>query len=1088
MKIRMFACFVLAMLLALCLVACGGTPDDPDDTTHKHVWSDWITPSSGGNRYKVCEGCDDIIEEDSSTAPEEPEEVEGLAYRIESDGTCTITGIGTCKDYDIVIPREIEGHTVTSIDLYAFKSCTGITSVYIPDTVISIGKEAFYECVRLTSMTVPDSVEEIGESAFGACDNLKSITLPFVGNKADGTSNTHFGYIFGATSYSGQGGSIPESLTTVILMGGEKIGNRAFSGCAKITSLSLPSDIVSIGEYAFSDCKGLTSVTIPDSVTSIGGRAFYNCSEIKEVHISDLAKWCEISFGDNAANPIYYAKKLHLEGKLIENLVIPEGVTTIGNYAFYDYETLKSITIPDSVATIGKYAFYGCIGLNSISIPNSVTSIGDGAFSSCQGMTSATIGEGVASLGYWVFAYCKNLTSITIPNSVTSIGESAFSDCTNLATVTIPNSVTSIGESAFSDCTSLSKMTLPFVGAKKDGTSNTHFGYIFGTLWQEKNGLVPESLKTVIITGGNIDTSAFAGCIGLTSVTIGNGVTSIGDSAFSGCTALENITIENGAQSIGTYAFRDCTSLTSVVVPNSVTSIANEAFSHCAGLTSITLPFIGGTQDATEASYSTSFGYIFDSFSYDGGTSTKQFYGSSYNNYRIYYIPTSLQTVIITSGDSILPYAFSGCAGLTSITLPDSVAGIGKNAFEDCSGLTSITIPVTVTSIENDAFDNCTSLTAVYISDLRAWSEITFGNLGANPLCFAGHLYLGGTDIAAGDLVIPEGTTGIGSYAFCYCTGLTSVSVPDSVTSIGSYAFHGCTGLTSITLPFVGATKDGTSNTYLGYIFGAPSYSSNYNYVPSTLKTVVITGGTSIGSYAFSGCAGLTSITLPNSVTSIGDNVFYGCTGLPSITIPSGVTSIGDYAFYGCTGIPSISLPNSVTDIGSHAFDGCVGLTHFDIPDSVTTISGTTFYNCTGLISVSIPNGVTTIGSYAFYGCSKLNSINIPDSVNTINYHAFDGCRGLTTITIPEGVTSISTYTFYGCTGLTSIIIPDSVTSIGAYAFNGCTKLKDVYISTTGWYRASNSTTTSGTATDLSNPSTAATYLTSTYKSYYFKR
>ena len=1071
MKIRMFACFVLAMLLSLCLVACGGTPDDPDDTTHKHVWSDWITPSSGGNRYKVCEGCDDIIEEDSSTAPEEPEEVDGLAYRIESDGTCTITGIGTCKDYDIVIPREIEGHTVTSIDFYAFKSCTGITSVYIPDTVISIGKEAFYECVRLTSMTVPDSVEEIGESAFGACDNLKSITLPFVGNKADGTSNTHFGYIFGATSYSGQGGSIPESLTTVILMGGEKIGNRAFSGCAKITSLSLPSDIVSIGEYAFSDCKGLTSVTIPDSVTSIGGRAFYNCSEIKEVHISDLAKWCEISFGDNAANPIYYAKKLHLEGKLIENLVIPEGVTTIGNYAFYDYETLKSITIPDSVATIGKYAFYGCIGLNSISIPNSVTSIGDGAFSSCQGMTSATIGEGVASLGYWVFAYCKNLTSITIPNSVTSIGESAFSDCTNLATVTIPNSVTSIGESAFSDCTSLSKMTLPFVGAKKDGTSNTHFGYIFGTLWQEKNGLVPESLKTVIITGGNIANSAFADCAGLMSITIKKGVTSIGDSAFSGCTALENITIENGVESIGTYAFRDCTSLTSVVVPNSVTSIANEAFSHCAGLTSITLPFIGGTQDATEASYSTSFGYIFDSFSYDGGTAAEQWYGV--NKSRTFYIPSKLKSVTLT-GNTVLDGAFSGCTMLTSVTLPNNLTAMRDKLFYKCTSLTKMVFPDTVTSAGESVFFGCSSL-----------SSITFGkgieNIGS-------YMFFGCTSLTT--INIPDSITMIDSYAFKNCTGLKSVTIGKEVTSIGSFAFEGCAKLTSvtigekvssigtyafyscnklstivvpnnvksigksafsnctslstITIPFVGYSRESSSD-HFGYIFGANFSSENSSSIPSSLTTVIITGGSNIGDYAFEDCEHITTIVFPASMTTVGMAPFRECTSLSSLSVDEENTtyhSAGNCMIHTATGRLVLGCKNSVIPT-----DG-----------SVKSIGNYAFEDCIELTSIVIPEGVINIGSYAFSGCSRLSSISLPNSLNAIQNHAFEKC-----------------------TALVSITIPNSVNFIGMAAFQKCGKLENVYISTTGWYRTNSSSSTSGTAIDMSNSSTVATYFTETY-------
>ena len=240
-----------------------------------------------------------------------------------------------------------------------------------------------------------------------------------------------------------------------------------------------------------------------------------------------------------------------------------------------------------------------------------------------------------------------------------------------------------------------------------------------------------------------------------------------------------------------------------------------------------------------------------------------------------------------------------------------------------------------------------------------------------------------------------------------------------NVTSIGLYAFSGCSGLTSLTIP---------------------------NSV------------TSIGSHAFYGCSGLASITIPNSVTSIGGDAFSGCSGLTSITIPNSVTSIADFAFCGCSGLTSVTIPNSVTSIRQYAFVGCSGLTSITIPNSVTSIGYSAFKGCSGLTSIIIPNSVTSIGGDAFSGCSgvkkliyadgcttalctyltSITSVTIPNSVTSIDACAFFGCSGLTSLTIPNSVTSIGEYAFKGCSGLTSITIPNSVTSIGTSAFRDC--------------------------------------------------
>jgi len=268
-------------------------------------------------------------------------------------------------------------------------------------------------------------------------------------------------------------------------------------------------------------------------------------------------------------------------------------------------------------------------------------------------------------------------------------------------------------------------------------------------------------------------------------------------------------------------------------------------------------------------------------------------------------------------------------------------------------------------------------------------------------------------------ITIPDSVTQIGDGAFSGCSSLTSVTIPDSVTSIGNSAFYGCGSLTSITIPFVGAKKDGTENTHFGYIFGASSYSDNKDDVPSSLKTVVITGGSSIGEDAFAYCSRLTSIAIPNSVTSIGEYAFRGCSSLTSVTIPNNVTSIERYAFSGCSSLTSVTIPNSVTSIGEDAFFGCSSLTSITVPNSVTSIERYAFSGCSSLTSITIGNSVTSIGGSAFRGCSSLTSITIPNSVTSIGFSAFSGCSSLESITIPSSVKYIDDLAFYECDNLT---------------------------------------------------------------------
>ena len=361
-------------------------------------------------------------------------------------------------------------------------------------------------------------------------------------------------------------------------------------------------------------------------------------------------------------------------------------------------------------------------------------------------------------------------------------------------------------------------------------------------------------------------------------------------------------------------------------------------------------------------------------------------------------------------GKAFLAYANRNTA---DYTVEDGTFFVRSYAFADSETLRSITMPESVKRVgDYSVFANCIIENAVI------------------PIRLLEHLY----DEQRKQLVtlslFGDGVTEIGSYAFRYCSRLTSVTIGNSVTSIGEGAFEGCTGLTSVIIP--------NSVTIIG--------EWAFNNCSGLTSIMIPDSVTSIGSYAFEYCSRLTNVTIGNGVTSIGTQTFCNCSGLTSITIPDSVTSIGINAFCNCSGLTSITIPDSVTSIGSSAFSQCGGLTSVTIGNNVTTIPSYAFYGCSGLTSVTIGNSVTSIGDYAFYGCSSLTSITIGNSVTSIGDSAFFGCSGLTSITIPDSVTSIGSEAFYNCSGLTSIVIPDSVTGIGNDAFHGCSSLTSITI------------------------------------------
>ncbi|MDF2881243.1 MAG: hypothetical protein K0R54_1800, partial [Clostridiaceae bacterium] len=924
-----------------------------------------------------------------------------------------------------------------------------IKSVVIEEGVTSIGKYAFYyNFNNLETVTIADTVLTIEDNAFAYCNKLISIV-------------------------------IPNSVT--------KIGGGAFANCQNLSMVTIGSSVASIGVSAFYDCRNLAEIinlykgnqTIDISsyasfynagyninpkyaTADLVNTNFINAITSRGYKVNETANWGNFVLGTNVAgtfNAETGVLTISGTGNMtnfsgnnapynfikykITSVVIEEGVTSIGNYAFNGLFILTSITIPNSVTSIGDYAFNGCVKLSSVVLPANLTNLGGNAFNNCDSLSTINIPNSLTTIRYNTFYDCDNLTSVNIPNSVTNIGEYAFYSCDNLAEITnLYKGNQIIDRYAFTGAGSnvLTKQANSFLENYNFNNAITSAGYILNgveTVGTYKLGTnvtgtldITTGILTISGTGNmndynSINQPFYPVRDKIKTVIIEEGVTNVGNNTFYAFKNLTSITIANTVKIIRSSAFYDCDGLTTIVFPNSLTSIEYSAFKECDNITSITIPGSVTTIGSDAFSECDNLVEIINEYTGNQTIGTNVFTNSGLNkpskNARGYYENINFVNAIINAG-----YTFEGLLNIGVYQLGTNVIGTfdaetgiltisGTGDMTDFLGINTpyysignliktVIIQEGVTSIGDNAFyNNFINLTSIIIPE-------TVTKIGSNAFYKSG--------IAS--IIIPNSVLTISSSAFNECDGLISITIPSSVVTIGSGAFANCDNLAEIINMYQGNqsivnvfTNSGkNASTKIG-----KAYFENLNGIKSFIN------------------AGYTFEELSNiGVYQLGVNVIGTLDSDTGIFTISGTGNMNDMVF---------NFDNRVTN--APYFEIKEKIKHVIVETGVTRVGKFAFYECDNILTVSFAETVISIGGGAFFSNDKLEEINFSEGLTTIdNAHV-----EVYSIWECNGICWSSKYqAFYGAfrdsKSLTSVTFPSSLSNIGSYAFGGAVNLASI--------------------------------------------
>ena len=1029
--------------------------------------------------------------------------IDGICYKILKGDEVEVTfqeAYSYDNYLDLVtahIPSTIEysgvTYRITSINSKAFKGCRTLTSITIPEHIKSIGERAFSECTSLTSVIwnakkcadfndnwdypfrdvnsqitsfiFGDSVEHI--PAFLCClmNNLTSITLP---NSVTSIGHSVF---WGCSSLSCI--TIPENVTilgssfahcnslTTIQWNAKNCADFTYSPFSEIgsrnVSITFGDSVKYIPANLCYQMDALTSITIPTNVTSIAYNAFGNYVDSVTITADSVEDFCKSRIGYSL--PSYHICRVVIAEKEMTDLIIPNSIDSIHDYAFYSMP-FTSVTIPENITSIGHAAFRGCRFLTSVNIPNSLKTIENSAFYDCVSLDTVVIPKSVTTIEDYAFQGCTlarenfinnssldagansywgaeivdmeidgllirnntvigcrpNITSVTIPKIITSIGNEAFAGCTNLVSITIPNSITSIGHSAFSGCSSLKSISIPNSVVSMGGATFENCTALQSVVLSENITAIPSFSYRVPF---NI-TGCFDGCTSLTSISIPDNITTIEGRAFDGCSSLTSIIIPKSVTTIEDYAFQGCTFAKENFINNSslnaelnnywgATVWAGEEYDGVFIKDSVVVSYRKSLQSVTIPSFVTN---IHDDAFINNSTRPASLTSVVWNaancadfNHTPFSFYGNYNLTSFTFGDSVRHIPASLCSaleGLTSIYIPNNVVSIGDYAFGHCENLTSVTIPKNVMRIGKNPFADCSSLTSIIVDSENKQYD-------SRNNCYA-IIETGTNNLISGckNTIIPDGVIAIGEYALSGCRLLTNITIPESVTKIGEGAFSGCSSL-------IKTNYSGDIANWFNIQFansGSNPIACSHNFYINDKE--------------------ITNLVVPNTVDSIYSYTFLSCKSLTSLTIPRSVQNIGNLSFAGCSSLSSIVIDKRNKQYSSYS--NCNAI-----------IEKATNKLITGCKNTIIPYSVTRIGFYAFYDCQSLTSLNIPNTLNYIDNFAFTACSGLSSITIPKSMKTVLNCAFMGCASLTSLTIHSGETYFCNQAFDGCPSLDTIY-------------------------------------------
>lgn len=892
--------------------------------------------------------------------------VDNLYFRYNAS-TCayTLTAVAAAADgTEIRVPAAIGGVPVSSIDVTQIpEGCVLIVGNSVTELPVSV----YGNVLKKNILFSEDAHYAFKDGCLIALDN----GILLVGD--DGAVIPEGVVVIAAYAFQDKHLTkitLPDSVTT--------IGNGAFSG-STVEEVICGAGLRVIGEKAFYNCYFLNKITLPAGLSRVGYNAFVHDTQLTEVRFEGTpADWCGVVFNSVTASPMYEGNAaLYIEGKKLDDLVIPEGVETIGTAAFYKCRSLTGVKIPQSVRSVGKSAFEGCENMRGvyyegtaaqwcgISFGTSVLTYAD-LYIGGTVLRHADLSAGVQAVSACAFDGCGTLESVILPEGLQTIGSSAFRG-TRLKSVVIPEGVTEIPNNAFASCSQLETVVLP------EGITRIGNGAFSQTA--VRNVVFPSTITSV---GDN----AFSYCMKLEEIVLLPWM-KLGNNAFQHCSGLKSLSVPRGVNAPGN-AFTDCYQLDTVIFEDP--GIANTgSFEGCRALKNVVF---AGTeerwQSISKSAILTGAATVYRNLETlpvslaEGGEFTYNGTG---------YTLTGMGTC--TETDVVIPSVYAG----------EPVTGVVFGAFAHAVTISSVTVPQSVTHFDNGTFNiQLAGLKLYYEGTVEQWLAISFPLMTCNPCAYGAVLYIGNEPLK--EVILPEGTRTVG-YALYNIRTLERIVIPASVERIDAAGWS-----ESLNVYYEGTVAQWCAIEYESYTCNPCSRGGKLfiGGAPLPEDLVIPEGTEKIGNCAFAGIGTIRSVVIPGSVRTVGDYAFQYCASLETVVLGEGVETVGNYTFF-CDAIEEIRIPASVKELGAGAFANCGALSGVTLGSGMTAVPDGCFENCEALLKITLPERIVSIGAEAFKNTGLVDVV-IPDSVTSVGKHAFDTVT-LRTVKIGNGLTTL---------------------------------------------------------------------------------